>query len=251
MHVPRSSAERSTPGDLGPVPGRCPGGHRRADAGRWHWPGHNHQFFLASQDLVAKDSPLVRSIIEELDAADRWAQGNQAEVARLIGPRVGIPAPILEVALARISYGVAPVTAEVLAKQQRIADAFHEIGLIPKAIDVTRPPGGPAREPSRRQRPRPLVYPHPRRRPLSRHDRGARETSSPTCARSHRPSTSSAITAPCCPRAELRGRLGVASALVPLPAHALPRGRAPGAAAALDRGPHGGDARPRSRAGAC
>ena len=79
---------------------------------------------------------MVRSIIEELDAADRWAQGNQAEVARLIGPRVGIPAPILEVALARISYGVAPVTAEVLAKQQKIADAFHKIGLIPKAIDI-------------------------------------------------------------------------------------------------------------------
>jgi sulfonate transport system substrate-binding protein len=96
----------------------------------------NHQFFLASQDLVARDSGLVRTIIEELDSADRWAQGSQAEVARLIGPRVGIPAPILEVALARVSYGVAPVTADVLAKQQRIADAFHKIGLIPKAIDV-------------------------------------------------------------------------------------------------------------------
>jgi sulfonate transport system substrate-binding protein len=96
----------------------------------------NHQFFLASQDLVARDSSLVRTIIEELDSADRWAQGSQAEVARLIGPRVGIPAPILEVALARVSYGVAPVTADVLAKQQLIADAFHKIGLIPKRIDV-------------------------------------------------------------------------------------------------------------------
>ncbi len=96
----------------------------------------NHQFFLASQDLVARDSGLIRSIIEELDSADRWAQASQAEVARLIGPRVGIPAPILEVALARVSYGVAPVTADVLAKQQLIADAFHKIGLIPKRIDV-------------------------------------------------------------------------------------------------------------------
>jgi sulfonate transport system substrate-binding protein len=40
------------------------------------------------------------------------------------------------VALARISYGVTPVGDDVLAKQQRIADAFHALGLIPKSIDV-------------------------------------------------------------------------------------------------------------------
>jgi sulfonate transport system substrate-binding protein len=96
----------------------------------------NHQFFLASHDLVARDSGLIRSIIEELDSADRGAQASQAEVARLIGSRVGIPAPILEVALARVSYGVAPVTPDVLVKQQRIADAFHKIGLLPRPIDV-------------------------------------------------------------------------------------------------------------------
>jgi sulfonate transport system substrate-binding protein len=97
----------------------------------------NHQFFLASQDLATRDTGLIRAILEELDAADRWAAGNQAEVARLFGPRVGIPAPVLEVALARIGYGVAPVTPDVLAKQQRIADTFHKIGLLPKPIDVS------------------------------------------------------------------------------------------------------------------
>jgi len=31
---------------------------------------------------------------------------------------------------------VAPVTDEVLGKQQRIADTFHDLGLIPKPITV-------------------------------------------------------------------------------------------------------------------
>jgi sulfonate transport system substrate-binding protein len=96
----------------------------------------NHQFFLASQDLTAGDPQAVRTILEELDGADRWAQGNQAEVAKLLGPRVGIPAKVLAVALARIGYGVAPVTPDVIAKQQKIADTFHQIGLLPKAIRV-------------------------------------------------------------------------------------------------------------------
>jgi len=96
----------------------------------------NHQFYLASKDFTARDPGTVRAVIEELDSADRWAAGNQQEVARLFGPRVGIPAPVLEVALARMGYGVAPVTDEVLEKQQRIADTFRELGLIPKAITV-------------------------------------------------------------------------------------------------------------------
>jgi sulfonate transport system substrate-binding protein len=96
----------------------------------------NHQFYLASRDLAAREPGTIHAIIEELDAADRWAAGNQEEVARLFGPRVGIPAPVLQVALERMGYGVATVTDEVLDKQQRIADTFHELGLIPKSITV-------------------------------------------------------------------------------------------------------------------
>jgi sulfonate transport system substrate-binding protein len=96
----------------------------------------NHQFFLASRDLASRDPGTVHAIIEELDAADRWAEANQREVAGLIGPRIGIPPAILEVALARVTYGVTSVGDDVLAKQQKIADTFHALGLIPKPIDV-------------------------------------------------------------------------------------------------------------------
>jgi sulfonate transport system substrate-binding protein len=96
----------------------------------------NHQFFLASRGFAAKDPDTLHVILEELDAADRWAQGSQKDVAKLLSPRVGIPAPVLETALARIGYGVGPVTEEVVAKQQKIADTFHAAGLIPKPISI-------------------------------------------------------------------------------------------------------------------
>ncbi len=57
-------------------------------------------------------------------------------MAGLFGPRMGIPAAVLEVSLARMGYGVRPITEAVVAEQQRIAEAFHKVGLLPKPIMV-------------------------------------------------------------------------------------------------------------------
>ncbi|TXM89668.1 sulfonate ABC transporter substrate-binding protein, partial [Methylobacterium sp. WL103] len=59
-----------------------------------------------------------------------------ATVAAELAPSVGIPAPVLAVALERLSYGVAPLDAQAIADQQAVADAFHALGLLPKAIRV-------------------------------------------------------------------------------------------------------------------
>lgn len=44
--------------------------------------------------------------------------------------------PVLEVALKRQSYGIKPVTRQVITEQQQVADAFYALGLIPKAIAI-------------------------------------------------------------------------------------------------------------------
>ncbi|MFC6046798.1 sulfonate ABC transporter substrate-binding protein, partial [Methylobacterium hispanicum] len=58
-------------------------------------------------------------------------------VATELAPSVGIPAPILAVALRRQSYGVAPLDAAAIADQQRVADTFHKLKLLPKPITVS------------------------------------------------------------------------------------------------------------------
>ena len=65
------------------------------------------------------------------------ALGHDPDVARLLSPLVGLDAPTLEVALKRTAYGVQPVTVETLAYQQRIADTFNELKLIPKKLTVS------------------------------------------------------------------------------------------------------------------
>jgi sulfonate transport system substrate-binding protein len=91
----------------------------------------NHQFYLAAQPFLDAQPDTVRAVVEELAAIERWAEANPKEVAGLFGPRMGIPAAVLEVSLARMGYGVRPLTGAVVAEQQRIADAFHRVGLLP------------------------------------------------------------------------------------------------------------------------
>ncbi len=96
----------------------------------------NHQFYLAARPFAGEHPDVVRVVLDDLADVARWAEPNPGEVAQLFGPRLGIPAPVLEVALRRFGYGVRPLDAAVVAEQQKIADAFHAIGLLPKPISV-------------------------------------------------------------------------------------------------------------------
>jgi len=63
--------------------------------------------------------------------------GKDSAVANELSAGIGIPAAVLEVALKRLTYGVRPLDAEVVADQQRIADTFYNLGLVPKRIVVS------------------------------------------------------------------------------------------------------------------
>jgi sulfonate transport system substrate-binding protein len=104
----------------------------------------NHQFYLAARDFAAKQGPALDAVLAAIGEVDAWAGENTDAVAQELAPSVGIPAPILAVALKRQTYGVRPLDAGVIAGQQKIADTFHGLGLIPKAIsiaDAVRKPG--------------------------------------------------------------------------------------------------------------
>jgi sulfonate transport system substrate-binding protein len=54
-----------------------------------------------------------------------------------LAPSTGIPAAVLDVAIKRQSFGVAPLSNKVIADQQLVADTFHGLGLLPKPIKIT------------------------------------------------------------------------------------------------------------------
>src|SRR6202789_3922609 len=96
----------------------------------------NHQFFLASRAYATKRADVVAIVLEELASVDQWAKTNSKEAAAALQPQIGLDQPTLELALSRGGYGVAPMNDAVLAEQQRIADTFYDLRLIPKHINV-------------------------------------------------------------------------------------------------------------------
>jgi sulfonate transport system substrate-binding protein len=97
----------------------------------------NHQFYLSTGSFVDDHAKAIDTVISQIAELDTWANGNTDAVADQLSASVGIPADVLKVALKRQTYGVVSLSADVIAQQQKIADAFLSLGLIPKAVNIS------------------------------------------------------------------------------------------------------------------
>ena len=96
----------------------------------------NRQFYLGEQKFVAANPAAVSAILASIQEIDAWARDNIDQAASELSPAVGIPAPILKLALSRQSWDVKPIAPEVAADQQKIADVFYALKLIPKPLKI-------------------------------------------------------------------------------------------------------------------
>ncbi len=96
----------------------------------------NHQFYLGARGFVDQNPAIIDAVVAQIAELGSWANANKESVAEELSGGVKIPAPILKVALERQAFGVKPLSDTVVAEQQKIADTFHGLGLIPKPITV-------------------------------------------------------------------------------------------------------------------
>jgi sulfonate transport system substrate-binding protein len=96
----------------------------------------NHQFYLATRAYAEANPQIIDAFLEEIREVARWAGENPQLAAEALSPLTGIDAGSLEVAINRLSYGVKRPDPHALDAQQKIADKFFELGLVPKKIDV-------------------------------------------------------------------------------------------------------------------
>lgn len=96
----------------------------------------NHQFYLAARPYAQKNADILRITLEELVKVDEWGAKNTADVTAQLASQVGLEPSIVELAAKRFSYGVKPLSEQVIREQQNIADAFADLKLIPKKINI-------------------------------------------------------------------------------------------------------------------
>lgn len=96
----------------------------------------NRAYYFSSLDYAGKNADVIRILIDELSAVDQWGASHKSELAAELSAIWGIPKPVVDVAVERLPIGTVPITKAILAEQQKIADTFFDLKLLPKKINV-------------------------------------------------------------------------------------------------------------------
>ena len=97
----------------------------------------NYQYYLGERSFVSKHPKVIEALFEDSVAQGIWLKKNLRQAAEVIAPLQGLPVDVVELALQRYEFNVKPITAAVAADQQKIADTFFDLKLIPKRIKVS------------------------------------------------------------------------------------------------------------------
>jgi sulfonate transport system substrate-binding protein len=96
----------------------------------------SRSYYMASRTF-ATENPDVAEVLEtSLTESETWSQENIDEVAKLIAGETGLPEDVIVTVEKRRKVGVEAITPEIVADQQKLADLFFDIGLIPEKLDI-------------------------------------------------------------------------------------------------------------------
>ncbi|HEY9024884.1 MAG TPA: aliphatic sulfonate ABC transporter substrate-binding protein [Burkholderiaceae bacterium] len=96
----------------------------------------NNSFYLGSRELTRQPT-LVKGLFAALSQADALGKANLPQTAKFLSEATGVPlAGTIRFLQRRTSGPVTVLKPSDVADQQRVADAFSRIGLIPKPLKV-------------------------------------------------------------------------------------------------------------------
>jgi sulfonate transport system substrate-binding protein len=96
----------------------------------------NHQFYLAARPFAEKHPQVLSTLIDEIRQVGEEAKADPQSVAKQVAPLLGLPEDIALITVKRQGFGALPLSPEVVAAQQKIADAFSDLKLIPKRLRI-------------------------------------------------------------------------------------------------------------------
>jgi sulfonate transport system substrate-binding protein len=96
----------------------------------------NREFFLGDRKFVEAHPDILNDLTAAIDEASAWAKEQPGAVAQLLSHDVGIDVDTLQQITERLPWGFKAITPGVVDDQQKIADTFFNLNLIPKKLDV-------------------------------------------------------------------------------------------------------------------
>ncbi len=103
---------------------------------KWTDITEQNSFFMARRAYVEGNAKIVATIVEQFVTVGTWARGHRPELTERLAVATGIPIDALRRAVDRASFEVFPMNDELIASQQKVADRFLRIGVIPAQIHI-------------------------------------------------------------------------------------------------------------------
>jgi sulfonate transport system substrate-binding protein len=97
---------------------------------------NRHQYFVSTRSFSEKNPEVVKILMQELGETGQWVRDNYAQAAKELAPIQGLEPDIVEASLRHYEHIYKPIDDTVLADQQKIADTFYELKLIPQRVTV-------------------------------------------------------------------------------------------------------------------
>jgi sulfonate transport system substrate-binding protein len=97
----------------------------------------NHEFFFVTKSFAQAHPQVIDVVLSAARDVYADAAKDMAGTAQTFSVAAGFPVPVMEVALSRRGFGVQTMSDQVIADQQKIADTFTMLGLIPATINVS------------------------------------------------------------------------------------------------------------------
>ncbi|RJG12564.1 sulfonate ABC transporter substrate-binding protein [Pseudomonas cavernicola] len=96
----------------------------------------NHQFYLATKPYAQKNPKVISTLIEEVRVVGEDSKADPQKVTEQVAPLLGLSKDITLTAVKRQGYGAQFLSPEVVQAQQKIADSFYQLKLIPKPLSI-------------------------------------------------------------------------------------------------------------------
>lgn len=93
-------------------------------------------YYIASADFAKRYGPLLGQILQSLQQTTQWAGQHRDELVTLAAQDTGIDPKAWATSFGRANFALQPVGPQLIAQQQQLADTFHQLGIIPRPLQV-------------------------------------------------------------------------------------------------------------------
>lgn len=104
---------------------------------KWTDITEQNSFFVARRAYVQANAQVTAKLVAAFGSIAEWARAHRPDVAALLAAATGMPPAAVRRGVDRAPFLVLPIDDEIIRTQQKVADRFSALGLIPSPINVS------------------------------------------------------------------------------------------------------------------